>query len=139
MIHSKQREAMPGDLQSTVLSPLFQRAQLTVEMSSDLRRKVWAAIARSQQLLLRPARPGRHWHQETNALEETERDLMTEQGWERIPGAQLSAETTCRTKTLGPARRGAFALDTIELAFRHNVGRRQGAFKNKINAGLRAS
>ncbi|OQM73334.1 hypothetical protein BFN67_08465 [Pseudaminobacter manganicus] len=79
--------------------------------------------------------PYDNWISRTSALEETEGDLLTEHGWQRLPVTPYPADTqyheALRLLVLGGE--GPYVLDTIEIAFGYMDAAEKDALRQKVN------
>ena len=115
----------------------LQQGRLTVEISSDLRRKAWTQLRAHNSTFYVQRDPTDNWQDQTTALDEAESDLMTEHGWECIAGAPVNtAEYLPGLRHLVLSGAAAFVLDAIELAFGHMQSEDREPFKNKINTAF---
>ncbi len=113
----------------------LQRQQFAVDISPELRRKIWTQLrAHNSSFYVQPD-PHDNLHVLTTALEEAESELMTEHGWDRIPDApRNSGEYMPALRHLVLRGQAEFVLDTIELAFARMLPEDREPFRNKVNA-----
>lgn len=80
-----------------------------------------------------PARPHDNWISNSSILEETESDLLTEHGWERLPVAPASTDTHSALRLLVQDGQGPFVFDTLEIASSHMDAPVKDALRQKVN------
>ncbi len=109
---------------------------LVVEIPSKSAAQGLGAVERTQQLYRMLQRdPTDKWLDPTTALDEAESELITEHGWEHIPGAPAGNDQHLpglRHLVLNGA--AAFVFDAVELAYGHMQPEDQEKFKRKINS-----
>jgi AbiJ N-terminal domain 4 len=113
----------------------LEQKTLRVEIADAARRKLWSQLTAKNAELHVKRDPNDNWVSRSSILEETETELLTEHGWDRIPGAP-TAETTEYYAALhylvvhGDA---AFVFDALELAARWMEPSEKEAFRKKVN------
>lgn len=88
---------------------------LTVDIPEPARRKLWAQLSAFNAPMRIQRDPYDNWVSSTSVLEETESDLLTEHGWQRLPVTPYPADTqyheALRLLVLGrPSNSGACSI-----------------------------
>jgi hypothetical protein len=102
-------------------SHALEQSKLKVEIPDVARRKLWSWLAANNSSLYIKRDPNDNWISNSSILEETESELLTEHGWDRIPGAeaqQQSGDYFAALRHLVLHADAAFVFDAVELAGR---------------------
>jgi hypothetical protein len=108
---------------------------LAVDISDISRRKLWAWLSANDASLGIQRDPNNSWISNSSVLEETERELLMEHGWEHTSESSHSTNTEYRgglhLQVLdGP---GPFVFDIIEIAATYLNSGERDAFRRKVN------
>jgi len=105
---------------------------LVVDIPDAARRKIWAWLSANNNPfdVLRD-----NWTSNSSILEETERVLLIEHGWDRLPVAPNPAETQYHSalRSFILDCQAPFVFDTIEVALDHMDATLMDAFRQKVN------
>jgi hypothetical protein len=108
---------------------------LTVEIPEAARRKVWARLSAFNAPMTIQRDPYNNWISSTSVMEETESDLLTEHGRQRLPVTPYPAENqyheALRLLVLGGE--GPYVFDTIEIASGYMDSTEKDALRQKVN------
>jgi hypothetical protein len=102
-------------------SHALEQSKLKVEIPDVARRKLWSWLAANNSSLYIKRDPNDNWISNSSILGETESELLTEHGWDRIPGAeaqQQSGDYFAALRHLVLHADAAFVFDAVELAGR---------------------
>jgi hypothetical protein len=113
----------------------LEQGTLSAEVPESARRKLWSQLkANDKSFKIRPD-PDDDWISNTSVLEETESELMTEHGWDVMPGTETtqndSSDSALRRLVL--AGDAAVVFDILELASRWMDGEERERFRRKVN------
>jgi hypothetical protein len=113
----------------------IERAALVVDIPDAARRKIWTWLSANNTSLGIQHDPNDNWVSNSSIIEETESDLLTEHGWERLPVTPYPADTqyysAMRLLILdGP---GFFVFDAIEIASGYMDATEKDALRQKVN------
>ena len=91
---------------------------LTVDIPEPARRKLWAQLSAFNTPMRIQRDPYDNWVSSTSVLEETESDLLTEHGWQRLPVTPYPADTQYHEalRLLVLRGDGPYVFDTMEVA-----------------------
>jgi hypothetical protein len=108
---------------------------LVVDIPDAARRKLWAWLSANNASLGIRRDPNDSWISNSSVLEETERELLVEHGWERLPVSPHSTNTEYQAALHllvldGP---GPFIFDTIEIAAGNMDTGERNALRQKVN------
>ncbi|MGH7120856.1 MAG: AbiJ-NTD4 domain-containing protein [Acetobacteraceae bacterium] len=113
--------------------PLEQKT-LTVEIPEAARRKLWSWLIANNASVGVQRDPNDRWISNSSILEETEPELMTEHGWERIPGAPLGSDHPyAGLRHLVLHGDASCVFDAMELVSRRMENDLREAFRRKAN------
>ena len=108
---------------------------LVVDIPDAARRKLWAWLSANNASLGIRRDPNDSWISNSSVLEETERELLIEHGWDHLPVSPHSTNTEYHAALhllvldgLGP-----FVFDTIEIAASNMEAGERDALRQKIN------
>jgi hypothetical protein len=108
-----------------------------VDILEPARRKLWSWLSANNTPLRIKRDPNDNWISNSSILEEVEAELLTEHGWDRIPGAPMhrdidnGSHTALRYVSLQSD--GAYVFDAIELASRWMDSNEKEIFQRKVN------
>jgi len=113
----------------------LEQKKLNVEISDAARRKLWSWLTVNNASLGIQRDPNDRWISNSSILEETESDLLTEHGWDQIPGAavQQSGDHFSALRHLVFHGDAAFVFDAVELAGPCMEPAEREAFRQKLN------
>jgi len=113
----------------------LEQRKFSVEISEAARRKLWSWLAANNSSLGIQRDPSDRWISNSSILEETESELLTEHGWDQIPGAVAgqNAGYVSSMHHLVLHGEGMFVFDAIELAGRWMDVAEKEAFRKKVN------
>ncbi len=108
---------------------------LVVDIRDAARRKLWAWLSANNASLGIRRDPNDNWISNSSVLEETERELLVEHGWERLPVSPRPTDPEYHAALHllvldGP---GPFVFDTIEIAASNMDSGERDAFRQKVN------
>ena len=108
---------------------------LVVDIATAARRKLWAWLSANNASLRIRRDPNDSWISNSSILEETERELLIEHGWEHLPVSPLStnAEYHAALRLLVLEGPGPFIFDTIEIAASNMDSGERDALRQKVN------
>jgi hypothetical protein len=108
---------------------------LVVDIPDAARRKLWAWLSANNASLGIRRDPNDSWISNSSVLEETERELLIEHGWDHLPVSPHSTNTEYHAALhllvldgLGP-----FVFDTIEIAASNMEAGERDALRQKVN------
>jgi hypothetical protein len=113
----------------------LEQQTLTVEIPDVARRKLWTWLGANNEAVYIQRDPNDRWISNSSILEETEYDLLVEQGWDKIPGApaQQGGNPFQNLRHLVLNGEAPFVFDTMELAGRRMEPAIKEAFRQKTN------
>lgn len=108
---------------------------LVIDIAHAARRKLWAWLSANNASLGIRRDPNDSWISNSSILEETERELLIEHGWEHLPVSPHSTNTEYHAALHllvldGP---GPFVFDTIEIAASNMDSGERDALRQKVN------
>lgn len=111
------------------------RGLIAVELSSDVRKKVWAQLINVNPSFYIQRDPNDNWQDSTSGLAEVERDLITAHGWDRLPGSPYPEENhSFQSLRMLLINGGApLVFDIIELFLPLLDAVERAAFRAKLN------
>lgn len=113
----------------------IEQAALVVDIPDAACRKIWAWLSANNASLGIRRDPNDNWVSNSSILEETESDLLTEHGWERLPVTPYPADTQYHSamRLLVLDGQGFFVFDTIEVASGYMDATEKDALRQKVN------
>jgi hypothetical protein len=116
----------------------LEQGKVSVELSPDVRNKLWAWMTRHDASVYVRRDPSDNWISNSSVLAEVENDLQTEHGWEHIPAFAPSEQPShgAALKHLVTTGTGQFVLDSIEMQYAMLGKDEKEAFRAKINEVL---
>jgi hypothetical protein len=113
----------------------IEQSKLVVDIPDAARRKVWTWLSARNTSLGIQRDPNDSWISTSSILEETEGDLLTEHGWERLPVTPYPADTQYHKalRFLVLDGQGPFVFDTIEVASSYMDIAERDALRQKVN------
>lgn len=111
-------------------------ARLTVELSEEFRRKLWAQMQAHDDSVGVQRDPNDRWIDNSSVLAEAAHELVTEHGWGELPPPPGKAElgvTYASQRHLVMTAEAAVVFDYVELAFKWMEDATKAAFKSKLN------
>ena len=115
----------------------LEQNRLDVQIPEIARRKLWSWLTANDQQLRIQRDPNNNYTDNSTILEEVESELLTEHGWERIPGAPVLRDidhgryTALRYLVFDGA--GHFVFDALELTGTYMDAAEKERFRQKIN------
>ncbi|RWA58061.1 AbiJ-NTD4 domain-containing protein [Mesorhizobium sp.] len=108
---------------------------LIVDVPDAARRKIWAWLSANNTSLGIQRDPNDNWISNSSILEETEGDLLTEHGWERLPVTPFPPDTQYHKalRLLVLDGQGPFVFDTVEVALGYMDVAEKDALRQKVN------
>lgn len=108
---------------------------LTVDIPEPARRKLWAQLSAFNTPMRIQRDPYDNWVSSTSVLEETESDLLTEHGWQRLPVTPYPADTQYHEalRLLVLRGDGPYVFDTMEVASSYMDPTEKDTLRRKIN------
>jgi hypothetical protein len=108
---------------------------LVVEIPDTARRKLWAWLSANNSSFIVRRDPNNSWTSNSSVLEETERELLVEHGWEHLQTSLDPSDTDCDTTLRGLVLEGPgpFVFDTIEIAVNFMDAGEREALRQKVN------
>jgi hypothetical protein len=108
---------------------------LVVDIPDAARRKLWAWLSANNASLGIQRNPNDSWISSSSVLEETERELLIEHGWDHLPVSPHSTKTEYHAALHllvldGP---GPFIFDTIEIAANNMDAGERDSLRQKVN------
>jgi hypothetical protein len=88
---------------------------LAVDIPDAARRKLWAWLSASNASLGIRRDPNNSWISNSSVLEETERELLVQHGWERLPVSSRPTDTEYHAALRLPAHSGQQATLQVRL------------------------
>jgi hypothetical protein len=116
----------------------IERGTLSVELSPEIRNKLWAWLGRhGAPLRVRPS-PYDDWDDRSSILEEVAEGLKAEHSWDAIEIAPGVGAASCEEamRHVFTAAAGPVVLDAIELAWRYLDDDRRERLRRKVNQVL---
>lgn len=115
--------------------PAIEKNVLFVDIPDAARRKLWAWLSANNASLCIRRDPNDSWISNSSILEETERELLVEHGWNRLPVSPDPSSTDYHAALHllvldGP---GPFVFDTIEIAASNMDTGERDALRQKVN------
>lgn len=109
--------------------------RIQVDIHPDARKKIWAWLLKNNHSRGVQRDPNDNWISNSSILEEAEDELLTEHGWDEIPGSPKPAngEYFVGAKYLALHGDGQFVFDILELASNWMDTKGKETFRNKIN------
>lgn len=91
---------------------------LTVDLPPEVRKKLWGWLTRYDSTFYVQRDPNDNWRDQSSALQEAEYELLTEHGWDAIPGAPTNKDRRPQDAMRHLILEGAghFVFDAVELA-----------------------
>lgn len=111
----------------------LERKALAVEISEAARRKLWSWLKANDESMIVQRDPNNNWTDNSSILAEIESDLMTEHGWDQVPGARDSQSYAGGLRHLVLHGDGEFVLDVLELASSFRGAGGEDRFRKKVN------
>lgn len=113
----------------------IEQKTLVVDLPEPARRKIWTWLIANNDSLHIQRDPNDNWVSNSSILEETERDLLTENGWECLPVTPYPAETQYHQalRLLILDGQGPFVFDAVEVASRHMDAAKIDTLRQKVN------
>jgi hypothetical protein len=113
----------------------IEQTALVVDVPDAARRKIWAWLSANNTSLGIQRDPNDNWISNSSILEETESDLLTEHGWERLPVTPYPPDTQYHKalRLLVLDGQGPFVFDTIEVASSYMDAAEKDTLRQKIN------
>ena len=112
--------------------------RLTVELSADVRKKLWKWLIRHDDSVLIQPDSNDNWTTTSSILAEVEDEIKLQHGWDDIPDATPNqTDNDCSgLHRLVVAGSGHFVLDIVELVYDWKVHDEKKAFRQQINQVL---
>jgi hypothetical protein len=113
----------------------IEKAAFAVEIPEAARRKIWAWLSANNASIGVQRDPNDNWISNSSILEETERDLLIEHGWDRLPLNPYPADADYHAaiRLFVLQGQGAFVFDTIEIASSCMDENAKEALRQKVN------
>jgi len=125
---------MTGALFSQRYFRPLEQGTLIAEIPEPARRKLWSWLTANNAPLGIQRDPNDRWISNSSVLEEIESELVTEHGWDRIPGTPAQSDNPYDgLRHLVRHGAAAFVFDTMELASRWMDAPLREAFWKKAN------
>lgn len=123
-----------------IFSQRYRRAlasgRITVELSEEFRRKLWAQLRAHNDQVGVQRDPNDRWIDNSSVLAESADELVTEHGWNHLPTppgkAELGVDYTGQRHLVMTAD-APVVFDYVEVAFKWMEGTTKAAFKSKLN------
>ncbi|RWP42371.1 AbiJ-NTD4 domain-containing protein [Mesorhizobium sp.] len=108
---------------------------LSIEIPQAARRKVWTQLSAFNAPMHIQRDPYDNWISRSSVLEETESDLLTENGWQRVPVTPYPDDTQYHEalRLLVLTGEGAYVFDTIEIASSYMDAAEKDALRQKVD------
>ncbi len=113
----------------------IEQAAIAIDIPDAARRKVWAWLSANNTSLGIRRDPNDNWVSNSSILEETESDLLIENGWDRLPVTPYPTDTQYHAalRVLVLDGQGFFVFDTIEAASSHMDAPEKDSLRQKVN------
>lgn len=113
----------------------IKQAAIAIDIPDAARRKVWAWLSANNTSLGIRRDPNDNWVSNSSILEETESDLLIENGWDRLPVTPYPTDTQYHAalRVLVLDGQGFFVFDTIEAASSHMDAPEKDSLRQKVN------
>jgi len=123
-----------------IFSQRYRRAlasgRITVELSDEFRRKLWAQMQAHDDSVGVQRDPNDRWIDNSSVLAEAADELVTEHGWGQLPPPPGKAElgvTYANQRHLVMTAEAPVVFDYVELAFKWMEAATKTAFKAKLS------
>lgn len=113
----------------------IEQAAIAIDIPDAARRKVWAWLSANNTSLGIQRDPNDNWVSNSSILEETESDLLIENGWDRLPVTPYPTDTQYHAalRLLVLDGQGFFVFDTIEAASSYMDAPEKDSLRQKVN------